>query len=78
MQFFNPLTIERQTTPEGHQGADVSIFVPFLGRWNPSGKEYTFLTGEIPQRKSTILQGLTKPNTFKKDAGACIQAPNTL
>lgn len=73
MQFWNPNLISKQATPEGHAGVNASIFLPFYqyGRWFPSGQQLTFLTSEIPQRSSRILNGLSRPNTFRKDASSC-------
>lgn len=72
--LFNPNRGQsRAVTPEGHAGPNVFIPLPFYanGFWSPSGRKLTFLTGEIIQRKSRPNMGLTRPDTFRKDASSC-------
>jgi hypothetical protein len=73
MEFFNPNLMPKQATPEGHAGPYAGFYLPFYqyGYWFKSGQQITFLTGELPQRASTVLLGLNKPNTFRKDASSC-------
>lgn len=71
MIFYNPLTPVKPLTPEGTAGANALVYVPFYGYWSPSGKQYTFLTGEIVQTPSRPLMGLSRPDTFKKDCCGC-------
>lgn len=70
IQFYNPNVIGKQATPEGHIGPNANVFLPYR-YWFASGRQITFLTGELPQRRSRILNGTTKPDTFRKDASDC-------
>lgn len=82
MELFNPNVIGRQATPEGHVGQNAHVFIPFGGivggYWFASGLELTFLTGEIRQRSSSIINGLSRPNSFRKDASSCNGAPTAV
>jgi hypothetical protein len=69
--LFNPEITRKQVTPEGDAGDNVFIPLIGYGYWNPSGRELTFLTGEIVQKASRTLMGLSRPNTFRKDASSC-------
>lgn len=71
MEFFNPLSPVKAQTPEGHTGLNAHVYLPFYGYWFASGQQYTFLTGEIAQRPSRPLLGLTRPDTFRKDCCGC-------
>lgn len=73
MEIFNPNIISKQATVEGHAGENASFFLPFYekGRWYPSGLELTFLSTEIVQKSSRIHNGLSRPDTFRKDASSC-------
>lgn len=72
-EYFNPNLIGRPATPEGHVGVNANIFLPFYsyGRWYASGKQLTYLTAEIRQKRSRPVLGLTRPDTFRKDASSC-------
>ena len=80
IEFFNPNIIRKSTTPEGHAGENVFIFLPFYeyGYWSPSGRQLTFLSGEIVQKSSRPVQGITRPDSFRKDASSCPIAPTVL
>lgn len=73
MVFFNPLNPVnmKPATPEGHAGPYAHVFLPFYGFWFPSGQQYSFNTGEIRQRASRPLNGLTRPDSFQKDCCGC-------
>lgn len=71
MVFYNPLTAVKPATPEGHTGRYAHIYLPFYGYWFASGQEYTFASGEIIQRASRPLMGLTRPDSFRKDCCGC-------
>lgn len=71
MNFYNPLRSVKPQTPEGHAGPYAHINLPFYGHWFPSGQEYTFTTGELVQRGSRPVMGLTRPDTFQKDCCGC-------
>lgn len=73
MQFFNPNITPKAATPEGHAGANAAVYLPFYEHsyWFANGLQYTFHSAEIPQRSSRILNGLKRPNTFRKDASSC-------
>lgn len=73
MNFFNPNVTVKSATIEGHTGANAGFYLPFseFGYWFASGQEVTFLTGEITQRSSKPLLGLSRPNTFQKDCCGC-------
>jgi hypothetical protein len=74
MHFYNPLSPLKPATPEGHAGRYAHIYLPFYGYWFASGQQYTFLTGEIVQRPSRPVLGLSRPDTFRKD---CCDCPST-
>lgn len=73
INLFNPNLTPKSVTPEGHTGENSFMFLPFYtyGYWNSSGKQLTFLTGELPQRSRFVLNGITRPNVFRKDASSC-------
>lgn len=70
MEFFNPNVIGKPTTPEGHVGGNALLLLPYT-YWNSSGKLFTFVSSELAQRASRPVHGLTKPDTFRKDASSC-------
>lgn len=57
-------------------GATAHIFLPFyeFGYWFASGQQYTFPSGTIAQdlTQSRALLGTTKPDTFIKAPGICV------
>lgn len=69
--LFNPNITKKAVTPEGDAGDNVFIPLIGYGYWNPSGRILAFSTGEIVQKPSRTLMGLTRPNTFRKDASDC-------
>lgn len=73
VQLFNPNLTPKSVTPEGHTGADAFMFLPFYayGYWSPSGRQLTFLTGELKQKSSRVLNGISRPDVFRKDASSC-------
>lgn len=71
MEFFNPLNQLRSADAEGHAGPYASFYLPFHGYWFASGQQYTFLSGEIAQRPSKTVLGLSRPDTFRKDCCGC-------
>lgn len=73
LSLFNPLHIPKVATPEGHTGPHARLFLPFYqyGYWFANGQQLSFIHAELPQRSSRLLNGLTRPDTFRKDASSC-------
>lgn len=71
MQFYNPNKGVKSTGPEGFVGENAVLYLPFCCWWSPSGKQYSFASGEIPQSPSRPVQGYTRPNDFVKNAPSC-------
>lgn len=61
---------------DGWTGSTAHIFLPFAtyGYWFASGQQYTFPSGTAAQdlTQAQALQGTSKPNTFVKAAGVCV------
>ena len=74
-ECFNPNIIPAQATPEGHAGAYAGFYLPTYGYWFKSGQILTFLTGELPQKHSSVLLGKLKPDNFQKDCCSCDSTP---
>lgn len=60
---------------DGWTGATARILLPFyeFGYWFPSGQQYTFPNSTAAQDPSMTMIGTTKPNTFTKGPGICLQ-----
>lgn len=59
---------------DGWVGRTANIFLPFYeyGLWFASGQQYTFPSGEIAQSEANTMWGRSKPNTFVKAPGICL------
>lgn len=79
--LFNPNIVPKSATPEGHTGKYAGFLLPFYsyGYWFASGLQLTFLQSEIVQKTSVpAVLGLTRPDTFRKDASSCNGSPQVL
>lgn len=74
LQLFNPNLIYPPQTPEGEAGPNAGFVLPFYpwAYWYANGLRQVFSNSEIPQKRSTPYRGVPMPNTFRKDASACV------
>lgn len=68
--LYNPYSKQNQTTIEGHVGAAFHFMLPYA-LFNPSGLQIASSSGEAPQRTARVINGVTRPDTFRKDASQC-------
>lgn len=74
MEIFNPNLIYQAQIPTGQAGPNAGFVLPFYqySYWYANGLQQTFTNSEIVQGHSTPIFGRSMPNTFRKDASACI------
>lgn len=74
MEIFNPNLIYPAQTPSGEAGPYAGFPLPFYANayWYANGLQQTFTNSEIVEQPSTPVYGRSMPNTFRKDASACI------
>lgn len=59
-------SLPRLVSRDGQAGPNAKIRIPFVGYHFFSGETFTPGGGQIPQDKSRIISGITKPDNFSK------------
>ncbi len=75
LTIFNPNLIYAPQVPTGQAGPYAGFPLPFYSHayWYANGLQQTFNNSEISEpNNSTPVFGRSMPNTFRKDASACV------
>lgn len=66
-------SIGKIATRDGYVGATARLLLPFFGHWFANGNTMVFGNATLPQDNSRVIGGVSKPNTYQKAAGICLE-----
>lgn len=70
-QYLPLCSIPARMSRDGWAGPNAHIYLPFDGIHFFSGAQWAFPNTTVPQDNKMYIGGVTLPNTFHKQCGAC-------
>ena len=66
-------SLQKVATRDGYTGPNARVWIPFFGYWFADGRQIftNNVRADVAQNRSYNMQGLIKPNVFKKDCCSC-------